>query len=345
MNLSDKVRQSTFEDAQNTFGNPCLISPPLVEFALYGRTPGTRVRQDARAGTIDQDPEFMAFLEGLANPTTTKEMPGYLASDGTLPKLEKATTTPLVQFLKEKKANKSKEAAAKAAKKQELAKAKSSKEILHSADDGKKKGRDVKGDKVLERASREAVRILNREAAKTAGGSSATSGSDSATSKHDASKTPGRQRGAVAAAHIRMLQRDLGLTPAQAHRQVRRDTADAQKAERAAAAAEKSATDSKQSTPAQPQTPPTAPKAIQNPRRSRGRIVIPDANSKKLPPGPGSSSATSAGPSTPIILLKKPENMPPSPARSPAPSPAPIAAKLTPNNNNNRKPHYIKLRT
>ncbi len=192
----------------------------------------------------------MAFLEGLANPTTTKEGSGDLSGDGTLPKLEKATTTPLVQFLKEKKANKSKEAAAKAAKKQELAKAKSSKEILRGTDDGKKKGRDVKGDKVLERASREAVRILNREAAKVGGGSS-TSGSESTTtSKHDSPKTPGRQRGAVAAAHIRMLQRDLGLTPAQAHRQVRRDTADAQKAERAAAA-EKSTTDSKQSTASQ----------------------------------------------------------------------------------------------
>ena len=56
----------------------------------------------------------MAFLEGLANPMTSKEINADSLLDSTSSKQEKVTTTPLVQYLKDKKANKSKEAAAKA---------------------------------------------------------------------------------------------------------------------------------------------------------------------------------------------------------------------------------------
>jgi len=305
-----------------------------VEFAPYGRTPGSRRRVDARAGTIDQDPEFMAFLEGLANPNTSKEVNADSVSDGASAKQDKVTTTPLVQFLKEKKASKNKEAAAKAAKKQEAqhAKGKSSKDTSLSPEDTKKKGKDVKSDKLVEKAAKEAVKILNRQAATTAGaGSSATtseaSGSEgSAAPKLDVSKVPGRQRGAVVAAHIRMLQRDLGLSPAQAHRQVRRDTADAQKAERVAAA-EKAAAESKEAPSSQSQSVPTAPKGSSNQassRKSRGKGISNESESSK-----SSSASTSNHPlpnsSTPIVLLKKQENQPL--ASNP---PAASAAKVTP---------------
>ena len=250
LSLSDFIRQSIFEDALNSYTNACLVGPPTVEFAPYGRTPGGRRRVDARAGTIDQDPEFMAFLEGLANPTNGKEANGENSEAGEAPtKGVKVTTTPLVQYLKDKKASRTKEAAVKAAKKQEaqVAKNKTAKDAAASpADDPKKKtGKDVKTDRLVEKAAREAVKILNRETASKAS-SSATSnskpeaaGADNASPpKLDLSKAAGtRNRGAAISAHIRMLQRDLGLTPAQAHRQVRRDTADAQKAERIAAAA------------------------------------------------------------------------------------------------------------
>ena len=224
----------------------------------------------------------MAFLEGLANPTTLKEINADVLLDGTPNKPEKVTTTPLVQYLKDKKANKSKEAALKAAKKQEsqLSKNKSS----SSNEEAKKKGKDVKADKLVEKAAKEAVKILNREAAsKVSPGSSTTvsepSGSENtAPPKLDVTKIPGRQRSAVVAAHIRMLQRDLGLSPAQAHRQVRRDTADAQKAERAAAT--EKAAELKEASPSvsSPSSViPTAPKAISTPagsRRARGKGAV-----------------------------------------------------------------------
>ena len=316
INLADTVRQSTFEDAQSTFTSPCLVGPPTVEFAPYGRTPGGRRRVDARAGTIDQDPEFMAFLEGLANPDTSKEITADSEIEAASGKQDKVTTTPLVQYLKDKKANKSKEAAVKAAKKQEaqLLKGKSGKESSGSPEDVKKKGKDGKTDKLVEKAAKEAVKILNREAATksaTAASSSMSeaSGSESTTTpKLDIGKVPGRQRGAVIAAHIRMLQRDLGLSPAQAHRQVRRDTADAQKAEKAAAV-EKTAAESNDSKPAlaqQSQAVPTAPKGRSNQenRKLRGK-----GNATESEVSKNSASSTTAGPSisTPVILLKKHE--------------------------------------
>jgi regulator of nonsense transcripts 3 len=318
MTLSELVRQSVFEDAQNTVNNPCLIGPPSVEFAPYNRVPGGRRRVDARAGTIDQDSEFMAFLEGLANPTTTKDTGADAAGDGVSGKPEKVTTTPLVQYLKDKKANKHKEAAVKAAKKQEalLAKGKASKDATVSSEDAKRKGKEVKGDRAVERAAKEAVKILNREAsAKGAEPSKKAEGSSSTTPTHpklDLGRVPGRQRGSVVAAHIRMLQRDLGLSPAQAHRQVRRDTADAQKAERAAATAKPTVETKETLSPAQSPIVPTAPKAIvtqQSNRRSRVKPPTTADDGK----APSSTPTPSTPVSSPITLLKKPE---PAPASS-----------------------------
>ena len=264
LGLEDAVRRSIFEDATNTFNSPSLIGPPTVEFAPYSRTPGGRRRTDARAGTIDQDAEFMAFLEGLANPITSKDENSEGPIDGTTAKSEKVTSTPLVQFLKDKKASKNKESAAKAAKKQELqlTKGKSTKDNVGSVQEGKKKGKDLKPDRAVERAAKEAVKILNREAA-TKLGPAATSGSDvPAKHKLDLSNVPASRRSMVVAKHIKMLQRDLGLTHAQAHRQLGRDTADARKAEQAAAAAKAGAESKAESSDtAQSLTVPTAPKA------------------------------------------------------------------------------------
>lgn len=311
LSLEEAVRRLTFEDALNTFTSPSLVGPPIVEFAPYGRTPGGRRRIDARAGTIDQDPEFMAFLEALANPTTSKEANAETLIDGTAAKTEKVTTTPLVQFLKDKKANKSKESAAKAAKKQELqlAKGKSNKDTASSAQDVKRKGKDSKPEKSVEKAAKEAVRILNREAATKSGSAAASSsGEASASRKLDLSNVPAGRRSMVVAKHIKMLQRDLGLTHAQAHRQLGRDTADARKAEQAAAAAKVVAeTKAESDDSAQTPTVPTAPKvsSVQaNARRARGKG--PEIETSKLSSIGGSSPAT-ASPRTPMVLLKKSE--------------------------------------
>jgi regulator of nonsense transcripts 3 len=332
--LSETVRQTAFEDAQNTFTSPALVGPPTIEFAPYGRIPGGRRRTDARSGTIDQDPDFMAFLEALANPTTTKETSADLLADGAAAKAEKITTTPLVQYLKDKKASKSKDAAAKAAKRQELqlAKSKSAKESSNNAEDSKKKGKDAKADKAVEKAAKEAVKILSRQAGEnstTPESKNTSRGQGESTTNHklDISKVPGRQRGAVIAAHIRMLQRDLGLSPAQAHRQVRRDTADAQRAERAAAA-EKASTDSKDTDA--PQTPqsPAAPAASKggsahgNSKKPRGKA--PDTEANKATSSSGAPTASAAP--APMVLLKKPET----PQSQPAPSVPSPSAKSAP---------------
>ncbi|KAL2069868.1 hypothetical protein VTL71DRAFT_14547 [Oculimacula yallundae] len=333
LSLSEAVRLAVFEDATNTYNSPCLIGPPSVEFAPYGRTPAGRRRVDARAGTIDQDPEFMAFLEDLANPTTGKELNADSLLESGSSKHEKVTMTPLVQALKDKKATKNKDAAAKAAKKQEanISKGKGGKESVAEA----KKGKDVKTDRLLDKATKEAVKILNREAAsKSAAGPSTaveSSGSETSTApKIDMGKVPGRQRQAVLAAHIRMLQRDLGLSPAQAHRQVRRDTADAQKAERAAAIEKgKENGESKATRPPQAQPVPTAPKSTLNQtsnRKGRGKGASTDPEAAK--PSPASN------PPTPKILLKKPEvqsttassSSTPTPTK-PAAAPAPAASR------------------
>ena len=308
MSLAELIRQSGFEDAQNTFADPALIGPPAVEFATYGRIPGGRRRTDARAGTIDQDAEFMSFLEALANPTTGRDLAAETLAEVASGKPEKVTTTPLVQFLKDKKASKSRDAAAKAAKKQE---SQSAKKSVASSEDAKKKGKE---NKLVERAAKEAVKILNREATSKIASASSTSGQspgDAVTRppKLDVTKVPGRQRSSIVAAHIRMLQRDLGLSPAQAHRQVRRDTADAQKAEKAAAVerATSEADGGSSSQVTQSAAIPTAPKGgpATISRRSRAKASTsenPEAI-KQLPIPSGASTA----PPTPMVLLKKPE--------------------------------------
>lgn len=250
----------------------------------------------------------MAFLEALANPVSTKDVNSEgSAKDSSALKPEKVTTTPLVQYLKDKKASK-KEAVVKASKKQESAtKSKSGKESSSSPEESRKKGKDVKGDRDVERAAKEAVKILNREASnKVAAAAANTAKSGIATTtqqtppKLDLAKVSGRQRGPAIAAHIKMLQRDLGLTPAQAHRQVRRDTADAQKAEKEAAA-EKTETPKPVASPAPAQAAvPTAPKSTLLPQ-----------NAARGPRNRGQPTRTETPkqttPSFPMVLLKKNE--------------------------------------
>ncbi|KAL8953717.1 MAG: hypothetical protein Q9183_007315 [Haloplaca sp. 2 TL-2023] len=107
--LLDKARNSKFQDAKASFKDAVLLGPPSVEFAPYSKIPHTKVRKDARQGTIDQDPEFIEFLESLTNPVakpTTVDQRAGVGANGK----EKVTTTPLIQFLKDKKANKGKAA-------------------------------------------------------------------------------------------------------------------------------------------------------------------------------------------------------------------------------------------
>ena len=104
--FSDRVRQASFQDARHTSNDPSLLGPPSLEFAPYAKVPGNRVRKDARQGTIDQDSDFIAFLESLTQPIAK---PAPVDSIETESKKEPVLTTPLVQYIKDKKASKAKE--------------------------------------------------------------------------------------------------------------------------------------------------------------------------------------------------------------------------------------------
>ena len=106
--LAGKVRETTFNDAKGTSKDSALLGPPSVEFAPYGRVPSSRPRKDARQSTIDQDQEFIDFLHSLTNPISKPALADQ-ENDAAGKGKDKVTVTPLVTFLKDKKANKGKE--------------------------------------------------------------------------------------------------------------------------------------------------------------------------------------------------------------------------------------------
>ncbi|KAE8356930.1 Smg-4/UPF3 family-domain-containing protein [Aspergillus coremiiformis] len=217
--LSNTVRQASFTDARNTFNDPILLGPPSVEYAPYAKIAGSRVRKDARLGTIDQDPDFIAFLESLTQPIT-KPATVEKSTDAE-EKKEVVTTTPLVQYIKEKKASKAKESSSKSSKhaksdkepKAEKVQAKKllqrpDKEIAQPAEKSEKKSK-------TEKAAKEAVRAANKQAvnvAKQAAKASAAQNSPKDSGQSTPTTERRRERGSVAAA-AKILQRDLGLAP------------------------------------------------------------------------------------------------------------------------------------
>ncbi|KAI9807032.1 MAG: hypothetical protein M1825_005749 [Sarcosagium campestre] len=235
--LSDTVRHATIHDTKGTWSSPVLLGPPSVEFAPYVRTPGNKRRQDARQGTIDQDAEFIAFLESLTNPVAAR--PGHLEDgpDGSTKK-EKVTITPLVQYLKDKKASKGKDAplpskslkhSRSGSKDSRVDKVVEKKALLKSNTKEKtSEQRRANKEMRIEKATKEAVKVLHREASalskKQKSQPSAPSPSLPPAPLDDAKaslvQNPAapvqaaperrRERGNASAA-ARILQRDLGL--------------------------------------------------------------------------------------------------------------------------------------
>jgi regulator of nonsense transcripts 3 len=254
----------------------------------------------------------MAFLEELANPVSIKETSTDASTlEGHPGKPVKVTTTPLVQYLKEKKANKSKDSAAKSARKQESQQTKI-KTSATTSDEGKKKGREGKSDRAVDKAAKEAIKILNREALRASSNNSASSKTETTadagqSEKAVTSKSSERPRNTGMTAHIRMLQRDLGLSPAQAHRQVRRENADSQKSEKTPAPDKVGGQISSTTASGSSTVVPTAPKAsLGSPGqtrngRKRGAPMKTEADSQ---PGAKSTAPTA------VALLKKSDNQP-----------------------------------
>lgn len=168
--LDQRVRSATFIDAQGSSKDSALLGPPAVEFAPFGRTPNTKVRKDARQGTIDQDPEFIEFLESLTNPiakATVADQDEALAKSK-----EKVTTTPLIQYLRDKKANKGKEPSAPAkgskhnrqdskdSKASTISEKKTPTKSIAASSADKRSAQAIK----VENAARDAVKVLNKQA-------------------------------------------------------------------------------------------------------------------------------------------------------------------------------------
>ncbi|KAM0515986.1 hypothetical protein ACHAPE_005607 [Trichoderma viride] len=231
MPLSDIVRNATWEDARSTFNSPSLIGPPSLEMSVYKKVPGNKKRVDARQGTIDQDPEFMAFLEGLANPVQPKDITENEEVEDAAE--TKVTTTPLIEYLKEKKANKQKEAAAaKSAKHSREGAAAKGKSASKEEDGSKKKGKENKSSKSEKAAPKEPIKILTKKA--TAAEQSAEAAKPAASQAAAAeTPTPKSRRAGVSIA-ARMLQRDLGLSPGSAYRRARQDAAKGEPSSKAA---------------------------------------------------------------------------------------------------------------
>lgn len=205
-----------------------MLGPPSVEFAPYGRVPNSRPRKDARQGTIDQDPDFIDFLEGLTNPVS-RAPPVDQDNDTTGKSKDKVTVTPLIQFLRDKKANKGKESAApsknskhsrqdsKDVKSAITPESKASGGTTSSASPKKRSAQAVK----VEQVAREAVKVLSKQAAiaskgkDIAGQPAATSTTAVATvapiSTVNAVLADKRRERGNASAAAKILQRDLGI--------------------------------------------------------------------------------------------------------------------------------------
>ncbi|KAI0534785.1 Smg-4/UPF3 family-domain-containing protein [Xylaria digitata] len=326
--LSDKVQQLKWEDAKHTANDSALVGPPYLELAPLQKIPTGKKRTDPRQGTIDSEPEFMKFLESLTAPTPTRETDPEQIAEDTAKTDIKVTTTPLVEYLKEKKANKAKEAAL----------AKSAKHARHESqnkgkEDTKKKGKDSKADKAEKSTEkdkekekpRDPVKLLTKKAIAQEVAEAAKSAANQAASNKSNEETVPKSRRANIAAAAKILQRDLGLSPGSAHRRARQDAAkDAAKAEATSkpetskdnkdhnskAATATPPTGPSKSTSTAPPSAPTAPKsqASEGSRRNRGSKGAKQNSPSETAKGKGTETLTtgkSAPMPTPIILKRK----------------------------------------
>ncbi|CEI65268.1 hypothetical protein FVEN_g6301 [Fusarium venenatum] len=334
--LSEAVRNAVWEDAKVSFNSPSLIGPPVLDFAIYKKVPSAKKRTDARQGTIDQDPDFMAFLEELANPTPPKETVDGEEGDDLGKAENKVTTTPLIEYLKEKKAKNVKDGTSSKHSKHGQGESRSGKGKSTSKEDesGKKRGKDSKPDKA-DRMPKETVKILTKKAASEQSVDSPKANSKSQANDASAQEAAPKSRRAGILAAARILQRDLGLSPGSAHRKARQDAAKADVDAKTTPEKEKPApTDAKASNSEPPASPVRANEAEapvakgrgaagnsnkqQQPnRRTRGgknadknkeRDNEKDNTREKDKSKGGHSGQNQAAPSPPIVLLKKKGN-------------------------------------
>lgn len=333
--LSEAVRTATWEDTASSYSHPGYTGPPVAEFAIYKKTPNPGKRkEDVRAGTIDQDPEFMNFLEKLANPQSRQDDLSDKVEGSPLPSaVLEVTTTPLIEAIREKKAAKAREAAsAKLAKQTQAATAKEKRKAREKEN---QKEKDKKTGK-----SKETVKILTKKAAQEAAVGAAKAIASQITSQPqtqmEKSSQPAalqstqptqKSRRAGIAAAARILQRDLGISPGSAHRRARLD---AQKAEAEAKVAGVTAGLPKDTIPRSPKaeltankqpsrpSTPTAPKSLQQQQqqilqsvgKKKGKQHQLAASVHETGKGKKADAVTTPAqtPQNPVMLLRKDKN-------------------------------------
>ena len=229
--LSETVRNTSFTDSKGSGTDSALLGPPTVEFAPYGRVPTGKSRKDARQGTIDQEQDFIDFLQELTNPIA-KPTPVDVTADKAA-KAEEKIVTPLIQFIRDKKANKGKQEAAAKSSKHGRQESKDSKNNVVS-DKKSAKAKEVLVEKKgpnakSEKPTREAVKVLNKQSAAKAAPPHPPTGpaaaSVPAASTQSSSKPERRRERGNAAAAAKILQRDLGLNESPAARRRRENSA------------------------------------------------------------------------------------------------------------------------
>nr|POE51887.1 isoform 2 of regulator of nonsense transcripts upf3 [Quercus suber] len=223
---------------------------PSLGFAPNQRSPlQTKPRADNRQGTIDQDSEFIAFLEAETMPLTKAAAVENLGVEREKP--EPIKSTPLIDDLREKKANKAKAAANKvAATKAEKEKdKKAAAHGRHQSKDAPVETESKTQTSKVEQAAKEATKVLNKQASskqqqqKTGQSQAQTQQSDAKSVPTSRQKKPAqtpkpqsaaaaaqpaaagrsspapqrgpaqRQRGNNAEGIKKMLQKDLGIKP------------------------------------------------------------------------------------------------------------------------------------
>ncbi|KAI1372235.1 Smg-4/UPF3 family-domain-containing protein [Hypoxylon crocopeplum] len=347
--LAEIVQRSTWEDEKRSFNDPALIGPPALDLSIYQKIPTTKRRTDSKQGTIDQDPDFMAFLDSLTHDPTIKEVDAEQIADDAGKTDVKVTTTPLVEFLKEKKANKGKEAA----------NAKSGKHARHESQGGKPKGgqedskkkakesKAEKGEKSAEKEKdkvKEPVKLLTKKSvtAQEVAEAAKSGAAQTAANRTIGEAAPKSRRANIAAA-AKILQRDLGLSPGSAHRRARQDAAKAEAGAKADASKEKDGKDAVFTAPTVPSQPassappsaPTAPKAqaAEGSRRSRSAKTAKQNTSSDATKGKGAENTGNAAKSSPIItpvILKRRDDIPSTRPASTTPVSATSSTQMPP---------------
>lgn len=335
--LEDHIRQTIFTDAKNTINDPVLPGPPVLEFAMSQKIPSNRKRTDTRVGTIDQDPDFRIFLESLTNPIQKPafDIENSLNKEGT-----KITTTPLIEHIREKKAAKEGKSASKASKDARdigKNKRKGKDTSLLSTSSLEKSKKAAKGD----RAAKQAVKVLTRQA-NTVASSNSTSQTSEKSAATPASPVPSSERRRERAGPFNIvakIQRDLGLGPSAPRRGPRgkgpAEIATSTEAE-ASTSKEKSSSETRRPSNASTNEPPRRERPARDRRGNRANATDKDSTQPPKPP-------------IQPTILKKPapaeSSIQPTPSqpKAPAPSTAP-SAPTQPSSSTSITPAAHKLR-